>query len=136
VADDTERLKILVEERRFYLSRMMQAVAIYLALLAFAIRTMIGAVSPNDPDYSADVTILVMGIALTLVQGFAWYVTRQLRTIIDRLSESILSRSGDTDTASFDERHRVLVNKGTRMVYPTLVVAQVIIIGVVLQALL
>jgi hypothetical protein len=114
--DAINYLSIFVEERRYFVSKLFQAVAIYLALLGFAIREMIEV-------HSFGTTILV-GCILTMIQICAAYVGFLFISIINSLSQKIVLAD---PTCELENKR---LRSGIRIVYPMLIIMQVVIVGV------
>ena len=115
--DGMNYLSIYVEERRYFVSKMFQGIAIYFALLGFAVKEMVDV-------HSLGTTILV-GCCLTAIQALAVYVGFLFNSIINGLSLKIAQADPECEL-----ENRQLRN-GIWIVYPTLIIMQVVIVGVV-----
>lgn len=99
-----KQVERLLEERRFFFSRMLQAVAIYFALFGFAVRELMQA---DDPFLA-----WLLGISLLGVHAAALYVAYLFDAIIQRLSIKIQEHDGDHGI------YGELIAKGVRTIYP------------------
>jgi small-conductance mechanosensitive channel len=73
---ELDEYKEVINERRFVMTRYMQALALYLALSGFAAKELI-----NTPSL---LLLWLMGAAFTLLNGLAIYAAGRFRSMADR----------------------------------------------------
>jgi len=114
---DKSQIETLLEERRYFLSKMFQAVAIYFALIGFSIKEMM---STNNLKM-----VVIIAMALTITQCFAFYVGILFNKIINTLSSNI--NGLNTDFICNSSKY---VKLGTRTIFPLIIVIEFLILGI------
>jgi len=79
---ELDELKIVVEDRRFYVTRYFQAAAFYLAILALGVKSIIETQSPK--------ILLVLAVVFELFNFLAFFLAYQFKRIVyDSLNREI-----------------------------------------------